>query len=70
MALKEITKKVLSYCEIPEKLTENSWLNNYGTGCLVECHIDDDESEPLDQWIINNYPELKDEESFLIDMDY
>jgi hypothetical protein len=70
MALKRLNKKVLSYSEIPKKLTEESWLNDYPNGCLVECHIDDDEPESLDLWIIDNYPELKDAESFLIDMDY
>jgi len=26
MALKQIHKKVLSYCEIPEELTEHHWI--------------------------------------------
>jgi hypothetical protein len=68
--LKTITKKVLSYSEIPEELTKDSWLSKKSMGSLVECHLDDDNNNELDNWILKNYPELKDEESFFIEMDY
>ncbi len=71
MALTTINKKVLSYCEIPENITENHWISEYKNDSYVECHIEDEEDEEdnLSKWIIENYPELK-EESFLIHMDY
>ena len=67
--MKVITKKVVSYCEIPEKLTENEWFSEYQNGCFVEAHIDDEES-PINTWFKENYPELINEESFLIEIDY
>ena len=74
MALKTITKKVVSFSEIPEELTEKHWVNEHACGAFVECHIDEDESEEqrdgLTIWLIANYPELVEETSFFIELDY
>ncbi len=74
MALKEINLKVVSYCEIPEEITEEHWISEYMNGCFVEVHVDngeeDEDLDPLGQWIRETYPELKKENSFLIEMDY
>ena len=70
---KEIKGKVVSYCEIPEELTEGHWISEYMSGCFVQCHIADDrdvELSPLDKWLIETYPELQDEEYFFIEIDY
>lgn len=72
MALTEITKKVVSYCEIPEELTEGHWISDHHPDAFVECHIDE-EDETIDKvqiWLLANYPELKDEDSFFIHIDY
>lgn len=68
--LKTITKKVVSYCEIPEELTEGHWISEYMNGCFVEVHLDDDEDNKLSMWLKEKYPELVDEDSFYIEMDY
>lgn len=69
--LETITKKVISYCEIPEELTEDSWLSEKSMDSYVECHLDNSEPlDQLDQWFMNNYPELFKEESFFIKIDY
>lgn len=68
--LKEINLKVLSYSSIPTELSHNSWINDYPNECYIMCHIpDDEEKDDLDNWIIENYPELQEKE-FLIEMDY
>lgn len=38
--LETITKKVVSYCEIPEELTEHSWLSEKSTDSYIECHLE------------------------------
>lgn len=71
MALETITKKVVSYCEIPEGIIpEGHWINEHGCDAYVECHIDDDEDDELSVWLKETYPELIDEESFFIHLDY
>lgn len=71
MALKSITKKVLSYCEIPQELTEKHWISEHHCDAFVECHLDaSTDLDELDMWILEHYPELKDEDSFFIHLDY
>jgi len=70
MALTEIVKKVVSYCEIPEHLTEKHWISEHQCGAHVEVHLDDEENDPLSVWLAENYPELKEEVSFFIHLDY
>lgn len=71
MALKTITKKVLSYSEIPNNIDVPEFIVNADDGLLIECHLDDSTlNNELDDWILKNYPELKDEESFFIEIDY
>lgn len=72
MALKTITKKVVSYCEIPEEITENHWINEHHSDAYVEVHIDEETHVPdkIQDWLVENYPELIEEESFFIHMDY
>lgn len=69
--LKEITKKVVSYCDIPEDYTNGHWISEYMNGCFVEVHLDGaDPDDDLDRWLFENYPELANEDSFFIEMDY
>lgn len=71
MALKTITKKVLNYSEIPNNIDVPEFIVNADDGLLIECHLDDSTlNDELDDWILKNYPELKDEESFFIEIDY
>ena len=69
MAIRTIKKKVISFTEIPEELRENHWISEYKPDCFVEVHVEG-ETEPLDEWILGKYPELLQEDSFLIHMDY
>ena len=70
MALTTITKKVLALSEIPEELREDHWLGDVNDVNYLEAHIDDeDEDDAITDWILEKYPELKDEESFFIHID-
>lgn len=76
MSLKRITRTVLSYCEIPEHISESSYLAQYGCGCYVEHTITPRKEQPgysddfsLDNWIIDTYPDLEGM-TILIDIDY
>lgn len=68
--MKTISGKVVSYCDIPEKLLEDKWFDQHTTGCYVECHIDElDARDELDNWLIENYPGIENE-TFFIEIDY
>lgn len=70
MALTTITKKVVSYSEIPTNLTKDSWINERDVAYL-EVHLDGEETgkDDLSNWLSEKYPELIDEDSFYIHMD-
>ncbi len=71
MALKEITKNVISYCEMPEDLNKES-LDNLGCDVYIDYRVSRDlkyTRSDLDNWIIKTYPELIDTD-FLIHIDY
>ena len=73
MKLVTITGKVVSYCEIPEELTEDSWVSNYPPDAYVQVHIAQEGEEEMDEiseWIVEKYPELMDEDFFFIHVDY
>lgn len=75
--------KLNSYCSkwifsllkqniIPEGIiTEDHWINHNSCDAYVEVHMEDTaDADPLDTWIRETYPELLDEESFFIHLDY
>ena len=69
--LKEITRKVVSYCEIPEELIPG-WLMECGCDVYTEYSLSDDPKytkESIDNWLLNKYPELNNT-TFLIHIDY
>ena len=70
LQLKQITGKVVSYCEIPEEITEGHWISEYMNGCFVQVHLEEDEDDALSNWLKETYPELIEEESFYIEIDY
>lgn len=74
--MKQITRKVVSYCEIPEELTENHHISEYQCDCYIEMEITPKSEQPkysdnfnIVNWIINTYPELEGEK-ILIEIDY
>jgi len=69
--IREIVKKVITYSDFPreEVKKQNLWIDEYPVGCFVECHLDDDEDDEISLWILENYPELQYEDSFLIEID-
>lgn len=77
MGYKEITRKVISYCEIPQKLTEeNCQLNEASCDVYVEFTVTSKEDQlkydnefDVQNWIIYTYPELEGETIF-IHIDY
>ena len=71
MALKEITKKVLSYCEIPEDV-DKGFLDDLGCNVYTDYTVSSNpkySTNETDKWIKENYPELIDTD-FLIHIDY
>lgn len=71
--MKVINKKVIKYSEIPTDLTKALWFNGYPSGVFVEVHIDDSTDEvlnELDEWLIQSYPGIENEDSFFIELDY
>lgn len=67
--LEIITMRVVSYCDIPEELSNGKFFDEYGTGCYVECHLDNEPDDELDKWLKSNYPGIE-EDPFLIKIDY
>lgn len=70
--LQEKTYKILSYCGIPEDITEHHWISENSCDSYVEYSVTNDpiyETSLLDEWIKENYPELIDTK-FLICLDY
>lgn len=69
MILKTVRKKVVDYSTIPQDIVPE-WLRMNQQEAYVEVHFDDESfSDPLDFWLVANYPELKDlDDSFFINM--
>jgi hypothetical protein len=75
--LKEITRKVLSYCDIPKGIAkENPSINEASCDVYVEYDVTSKEEQAkfddnfdLANWIIKNYPELEGTK-ILIHIDY
>ena len=69
MALTEKTLKVLNFSEIPEDIRkDNLYLSTAEKGLHYQVHIDNNNT-PDDDWIKETYPELIEEESFLLYID-
>ena len=70
MALTEKTLKVLNLSDIPQEIREeNIYFSTCEKGLHYQVHVGDPENVPEDDWIRNNYPELENEESFLLYID-
>ena len=69
--LNEITRKIVSYCEIPEELTEKHWISEHGCGVYIDwsLNLDPKTDDDISAWIREEYPELIGT-TFLIDIDY
>lgn len=67
--MKEVTYKIVSYCEIPEDLTWRHHMSEYQNGCYVPFKLKPLGKDEISDWIREKYPEIGDEE-FLIDIDY
>ena len=75
--LKEITRKVVSYCEIPQEITEKDYsVNEASCDSYIEYEVisktkqsEFDDDFDMANWIIDNYPELEGE-TILIHINY
>lgn len=67
--MKQIRKKVIKLSEFPSNLQKNDIFIGHKIHTYAEFHIDESESDDLTTWIVNKYPELKNENSFLIHID-
>ena len=70
LQLKQITGKVVSYCEIPEEITEGHWISEYMNGCFVQVHLEEGEDDALSNWLKVACPVLIDGNVFYIEIDY
>lgn len=68
--MKTITKKVISWCSIPENITKGHWLSEFQNGCYIPFTLEDKGVDELSDTIRETYPEIKEDEEFLIDIDY
>lgn len=74
---KEITRKVVSYCEIPQDITEANYsVNEASCDSYIEYEVTSrdqqdefDDDFDMTNWIIDTYPELEGETIF-IHIDY
>lgn len=71
MALTEITTKVVSYCDIPQELSQGKWyFEEAGCDTYIDFHLQEDTKwDNVDFWLAKTYPELVGTE-FLIHIDY
>jgi hypothetical protein len=63
---------VISYCSIPEELTENHWISDFGCDCYVRYSIEIPEEgidDELSNWIMENY-DIDETKDVLIHIDY
>jgi len=75
--LKEITRKVVSYCEIPQDITEANYsVNEASCDSYIELELISKGEQhkwgdnfDMTNWIIDTYPELEGEKIF-IHIDY
>lgn len=67
--MKVITRNVISYCDIPQELTEKHWLSEMQPDVYQDYKINTENPDELDKWFIDNHPELIGQE-FLIEIDY
>lgn len=65
--METITRKVVSYCSIPDELTDDHWLSDYPPDCYVNYTIGDDE---ISEFILENHSELSEFDVIFIQMDY
>lgn len=63
--LETINMKVLSYCDIPQELTEDHWMSENTPDSFIKFEVTSKKEQPnfnddfaVDNWIIENYPEL------------
>jgi hypothetical protein len=71
--LEIISLKVVSYCEIPEELTENHWLSENQPDSYVRYKLNGTPTLQLytiDDWLFAKYPELIEEREIFIHIDY
>lgn len=62
-------RKVISWCEIPEEIRSSS-LDDFMCGCYVTFTVEEKGKDPMSDWIVDNYSNIKHGEDILIDIDY
>lgn len=67
--IKEIHGKVISYCDIPQAITDGHYLSDYQPDCYVEYSLGYEGEDPVDDWIMGAWPELVGH-TFYIHIDY
>jgi hypothetical protein len=65
--MKELKFKIIHYNDIPEDLTAWHYINDYSEIEFVPLPILENHNDKLTQWIIDNYPEVKQDKFILIE---
>ena len=73
--MKRIDMPVISYCDIPEELTEGTWMGEMSPDCYIQYSLPKLEDlhkyglDKLNEYLSTTYPELIGT-TFLIEIDY
>lgn len=68
----KIEGNIVSYCDIPEEISDSHWISEYPPDCYVFYNVDWKKTivnDFLGEWIKEKYPKLKDKKIF-IHIDY
>lgn len=70
MKYEKINLKILSYCDIPDEILKDHWLNDFSPDCFVIYNTEDKKiKNNFDDYIYINHPELWGT-VFFINIDY
>ena len=67
------TFNVISYCDLADHAGEvliEHWINEYQNGCFVPFKLEEEGECELSDIIRKNYPDIDEDEEFLIEIDY
>jgi hypothetical protein len=68
MNIEQINYQCISYCDIPQHLSQESWISEQSCDCYIVYSLEVEGENEIDDWIRENYPEL--DKVFMIHIDY
>ena len=67
--MKEIIRKVFSYCELRESVEFPQWMEEHGCDVYIDYELVAGDEEGLDEYLVENYP-VEFGETIMIHIDY